>query len=444
MTELEGADTPIHRAAREGDIAVLKKASKKELHREDKDGWIPLHWAAWKGNLEAIKTILTKGQVNNIEYRKQTVSLILIMLYIIVLDIVLYYGYTSRIDIDACNKLGRTALHIAAGYGQIRAIQLLTEAGANLYALDNRGQTPSLVGSDNGMRNCSHYLDTVAIRMQMHNPELVGRLKIKAYKDLQRRVKKGEKTRKSTKKRVASNIEYSTATEKCDKFRQRYHSESALRHHHSKKLSKQMNDLNNFVLRPATSADQLAEKHEMDTSSLKEDSQSVHLPSDTQTLPASFRPLKTNTSGMLESLNSLPDNLPQKKKSSSSVIPEMESFEGPTRRISAVSEVPANTHMGRSVSVSSRMSAATYSGYPQPVFSENDSPLTTFLQSLDITEVAQQLFDEKMDLDSLLLCEENDFSSIGLPLGPRKKLLAAIKVRRDTLTNPGKLQDTSL
>ena len=345
---------------------------------------------------------------------------------------------------DACNNLGRTALHIAAGYGQIRAVQLLTEAGANLYALDNRGQTPSLVGSDNGMRNCSHYLETVAMRMQMYNPELVSRLKIKAYKDLQKRVKKGEKTRKSTKKRAASNIEFSTATEKSDTFKPRHHSESTSRHHHSKKLSKQMSDLNNFVLRPANSADQLAEKHELDTTSLKGDSQSAHLPSDTQTLPASFRPLKTNTSGMLESLNSLPDNLPRKKKSSSSMIPGMEQFEGPTRRISAVSEAPANTNMGRSVSMSSRMSAATYSGYPQPVFSENDSPLTTFLQSLDITEVAQKLFDEKMDIDSLLLCEESDFSSIGLPLGPRKKLLAAVKVRRDTLTNPGKMEDTSL
>ena len=354
--------------------------------------------------------------------------------------------FTCRIDIDTCNNLGRTALHIAAGYGQNKAVQLLTEAGANLFALDNRGQTPSLVGSDNGMRNCSHYLETVAIRMQMHNPELVSRLKIKAYKDLQKRVKKVEKTRKSTKKRIASNIELSTAMEKSDKIRPRYHSESQTtsHRHHTKKVSKQMSDLNNFVLRPANSADQLAEKYKLDTSSLKEDSQSAHLQSNNQTFQASFRPLKTNTSGMLESLNSLPDNLPQKKKSSSSVVPGVDQFEGQARRISTVSEGPANTQMGRSVSLSSRMSAITYSGYPQPVFSENDSPLTTFLQSLDITEVAQKLFDEKMDLDSLLLCEESDFSSIGLPLGPRKKLLAAIKVRRDTLTNPGKMQDTSL
>lgn len=357
-------------------------------------------------------------------------------------QITVYSVLNYRGDIDACNSIGRTALHIAAGYGQTKAVQLLTEAGANLYALDNRGQTPSFVAADTGMRDCSRYLETVAMRMHMHDPEHVSRLKIKAYKDLQKRVKKGEKTKKSTKRRISSSIEFSTGTEKSDKYRPRYHSESLLKpHHHSKKLmTKQMSDLNNFVLRPANSADQLAEKHDLDTTSLKEDSQSDHIPSDSQTLPASFRPLKTNTSGMLESLNSLPDNIPRKKKSSSTV-PE---FEDPTRRTNTVSEVPASTRMGRSVSVTSRMSAATYSGYPQPVFTENDSPLTTFLQSLDITEIAQKLFDEKMDINSLLLCEESDFSSIGLPLGPRKKLLAAIKTRRDTLTNPGKMQDTSL
>lgn len=290
------------------------------------------------------------------------------------------------------------------------------------------------------MKDCSRSLDTLAMRMEMHNSELVSRLKIKAYKDLQKRVKKGEKARKSTKKRISSNIEFPT-NEKSNAIRPRHHSESQLMaHYHSVKLPRQMTD--NFVLRPANSADQLAEKSQPDTNSLKEDSQSIHLSSEGQTLPTSFRPLKTNASGLLESLNSLPDN-PLPKKKSSSAIPGMEQFEEQKRR-SVSSEVPPNMHMGRSVSMSSRMSAATYSGYPQPVLAENDSPLTTFLQSLDITEIAQQLFNEKMDIDSLLLCEESDFSSIGLPLGPRKKLLAAIKTRREALTNPGKMRDTSL
>ena len=357
------------------------------------------------------------------------------------------FCFTFRVDIDHCNAIGRTALHIAAGYGQIKSVQLLIEAGANLFALDNRGQTPSFVASDSGMTDCSRRLDTVAVRMQMHNPELVDRLKIKAYKDLQKRVKKVEKTKKTMKKRNISTIEFPT-TEKSTDTRPRHFSESHILRNSRKPQPKQVTEMNNFVLRPANSAEQLAEKKTdmLDTNSLKEESQSAHIPGEGQTLQATFRPLKTNTSGMLESLKSLPDiAAPPKKKSSATSIPDREQFsdDNPkTRRISSISDAPGN--MGRSVSVTSRMSTATYSGYPQPVFTENDSPLSTFLHALNITEIAQKLFDEKMELNTLLLCDEGDFSSIGIPLGPRKKLLAAIKARRETITNPGKMQDSSL
>ena len=81
---------------------------------------------------------------------------------------------------------------------------------------------------------------------------------------------------------------------------------------------------------------------------------------------------------MPESLKSLPDIVaPQKKKSSATSIPDGEQDDPKTRRISSISDSPGK--MGRSVSVTSRMSTATYSGYPQPVFTENDSPLSTFL-----------------------------------------------------------------
>lgn len=61
MADEEVGDTPFHTAAKEGDMAVLKKASKKDLYKEDKDGWIPLHWASWVGNLEAMRIVLAKG-----------------------------------------------------------------------------------------------------------------------------------------------------------------------------------------------------------------------------------------------------------------------------------------------------------------------------------------------------------------------------------------------
>jgi len=358
----------------------------------------------------------------------------------------LFTATFCRIEIDHCNGIGRTALHIAAGYGQMKSVQLLVEAGANVFALDNRGQTPAFVAADNGKLDCSRRLETVAVRMHMHNPELVDRLKIKAYKDLQKRVKKVEKTKKTLKKRNISTVEFPT-TEKNTNTRPRHFSESHILRNSKKPQPKQVTEMNNFVLRPASSAEQLAEKKTgtLDTNSLKEDSQSVG--GDEQTLQAAFRPLKTNTSGMLESLKSLPDipAAPKKKKSSATSIADAEQLsddDPKTRRISSISDAPGN--MGRSVSVTSRMSTATYSGYPQPVFTENDSPLSTFLHALNITEISQKLFDEKMDLNTLLLCDENDFSSISLPLGPRKKLLAAIKARRETMTNPGKMQDTPL
>ena len=63
------SDTPTifstHQAAKEGNTLLLKKASKKDLNREDEDGWTPVHWAAWNGSVEALKMVLSKGCVAN-------------------------------------------------------------------------------------------------------------------------------------------------------------------------------------------------------------------------------------------------------------------------------------------------------------------------------------------------------------------------------------------
>ena len=51
----------VHQAAKDGNTAVLKKASKKELNRRGEDGWTAVHWAAWSGHPDALNTILDKG-----------------------------------------------------------------------------------------------------------------------------------------------------------------------------------------------------------------------------------------------------------------------------------------------------------------------------------------------------------------------------------------------
>ena len=52
---------PVHQAAKDGDIAALRKTSKRELHRVDFDGWTAAHWCAWRGNSEALEVVLSRG-----------------------------------------------------------------------------------------------------------------------------------------------------------------------------------------------------------------------------------------------------------------------------------------------------------------------------------------------------------------------------------------------
>ncbi|KAG7235069.1 hypothetical protein INR49_003357 [Caranx melampygus] len=72
------------------------------------------------------------------------------------------------------------------------------------------------------------------------------------------------------------------------------------------------------------------------------------------------------------------------------------------------------------------------------------SPLETFLASQSLSEFISIFRREKIDLAALLLCSDQDLSSIHIPLGPRKKLLDACKRRLDTLDEPEAIEDTEL
>lgn len=73
-----------------------------------------------------------------------------------------------------------------------------------------------------------------------------------------------------------------------------------------------------------------------------------------------------------------------------------------------------------------------------------DNPLETFLASQGLGEFMSIFRREKIDLEALLLCSEQDLTGIHIPLGPRKKLLDACKRRLDTLEDPEAIEDTEL
>jgi ankyrin repeat protein len=107
------ATREVLRAAKKGDLAALRKLLKGDLalvRARDKEGSTPLHWAAWRGQVEAARLLLEAGA-----------------------------------DVNARNQnthWGTTPLHAAAHGNQATVVQLLLAHGADLRAKNLNKRTP--------------------------------------------------------------------------------------------------------------------------------------------------------------------------------------------------------------------------------------------------------------------------------------------------------------
>lgn len=72
------------------------------------------------------------------------------------------------------------------------------------------------------------------------------------------------------------------------------------------------------------------------------------------------------------------------------------------------------------------------------------SPLEVFLAAQSMSEFSSIFRREKIDLEALLLCSDHDLKSIHIPLGPRKKILDACRIRLETIEDPECIEDTEL
>ncbi|XP_004921950.1 pre-mRNA splicing regulator USH1G [Bombyx mori] len=70
--------------------------------------------------------------------------------------------------------------------------------------------------------------------------------------------------------------------------------------------------------------------------------------------------------------------------------------------------------------------------------------LERFLTAWGLSQYVQKFRDEQIDLEALMLLTESDMKSLGLPLGPYRKLVTAVQERKQALTNPGPIVDTAI
>jgi Usher syndrome type-1G protein len=70
--------------------------------------------------------------------------------------------------------------------------------------------------------------------------------------------------------------------------------------------------------------------------------------------------------------------------------------------------------------------------------------LERFLQAWGLGQYVQKFKEEQIDLDALMLLTESDMKSLGLPLGPYRKLVTAVQERKQAISQPGPIIDTPI
>ncbi len=317
--------------------------------------------------------------------------------------------FNSSGNPDKPDEKGCSPLHIAATYGNYEAIEILLEHKSNIFALDNRGMHAAKVAVLNKRLDCYRILDTLHYQLRASNPEYVKIQQTKAINMLEKRLQKGEKTKRP----------HATTTEngKISRFR--------IGGSLKKKSMSQIGD-DTFTLKDPNKKE---EKDEEDTDEEDEvDGGDIFDPIFvSHSAKNTLRPLPKITSGaMLQTFSGMARTSYDDTASTSS---------DPIK--TGRSRKQFSTHTGNVIGAIQPLNPTEYE-------IEDDSSLVTFLHSVDAYETGGILLQEKMDLTSLMLCSENDLKSIGLALGPRKRIMDGIRKRDEALkAKSNKMTDTA-
>ncbi|KFV17669.1 Ankyrin repeat and SAM domain-containing protein 4B [Tauraco erythrolophus] len=407
-----------HKAAADGNLDLLKEATRKDLNTSDEDGMTPTLLAAYHGYLEALEVICRRGG-----------------------------------DPDKCDIWGNTPLHHAAGNGHIHCVSFLISFGANIFALDNDLRTPLEVAASRDRNECVSILDKAATEQNMLNPKKVSKLKAQAQRNVEKQIKECEKRQEKHQyemnrnymKEKVGTVNSSGGTHSRVKLPSLFASNTV------SSFSKNLKDT--FKLKAKKTADS--------TRSQETQSNDEEHGMGRRTVMHLFDEKEED-----ELLNDLGE------KNFSDNDSQLSIFQRPgLGKIVFGRNLAANVDPGTVSSdkegISFKMSSELFhyenaengkeddaeNGPDIPWHEEeviwddgeaDNTPLEVFLASQMLDEFLPVFMREKIDLDALMLCSDQDLQSIQMELGPRKKVLNAVNKRKEAFKNPGKAVDTRL
>ncbi|XP_050539476.1 ankyrin repeat and SAM domain-containing protein 4B isoform X2 [Daktulosphaira vitifoliae] len=164
--------TRFHKAAQDGFINILKEATKRDCNAKDDEGMTPTLWAAFKGHLEALRVLVGRG------------------------------GDPEKCNYH----LGQNALHLAASRGHLGCVTFLIGFDVNLWALDLDFLTAMQLAAIHGKSQVLQYLDKAAAAQTIENNKKVDARKEKAQKDAERNQKKYEERMKKEREKEKKQI----------------------------------------------------------------------------------------------------------------------------------------------------------------------------------------------------------------------------------------------
>ncbi|KAK6479690.1 Usher syndrome type-1G protein-like protein isoform X1 [Huso huso] len=467
-----------HRASRDGYLDLLKEATRKELNAPDEDGMTPTLWAAYHGNLEALRLIVARGG-----------------------------------DLDKCDIWGNTPLHLAAANGHLNCLSFLVSFGANIWCLDSDYHTPLDMAAMKNHMESVRYLDSIAAKQTVLNPKLVSKLKDRAFRDAERRVKDCVKLQRKHHQRMEKKY-HKEALDASDAMSFSSYSSSTLSRnlHHlnmvssssmpysqatlhatakgktkiQKKLDKKKQvdgtfkiyedgrksvrslsglQLGNDVMfvkqgTYASPKDRMR-RNIRDMFPNEEDAVSRAISDPGMHLDSAYSEVSTDSGHdslfnrpglgtMVFRRNYVSGGLFGIGRDSTSVgESELEARMGNVRMRSRLQRSPSlNDSIGSANSLQERNLEQLPWDEMELGLNDDDepetSPLETFLATHSMSEFIPIFKKEKIDLEALLLCSDHDLKSINIPLGPRKKILDACKRRRATVEDPKRIVDTEL
>ena len=338
---------------------------------------------------------------------------------------------------------GSTPLHIAVIYNHVAILEVLISAGANILALNLKMQTPLKLAAESKRLECYRILDATITKLESQSSQHVQKLQSKAYDELKKKVKETEK--RGQRHASISSVPIDGSAVEAPRFeetvlragkslpyRARRHTDQAV---HG--MAERMQELaskaqgqhtyGTFQLRTASSEEEI-QRRGSDGFSTSDETVERGRKSVPQVFPEKEK--------MIDALYSIqmPKALPRTGS---------DEFYGQRHVSGRSSDSESPYAPGSAVSgpLDSEYDPYTLGKMSQPILTENDSPLATFLQAYDLGDTMQDLVREKMDLESLLMCAETDLQRAGIALGPTKKIMAAVQERKARLSNPGKMHD---